>query len=234
MKAIIGGTGLDELYRECEPVEITTEYGKVKLFERNNLVFLPRHGFKHSIPPHLINYRANVAALKQLGVDEAVGIYSVGAITRRIAPGEVTLISDFIDFTGGNRAGTFQDSEGAAVAHVSMEQPFSHALQEKLLSVARKLKFPLSEGGIYVCTNGPRLESRAEIRMFSHLGGDFVGMTGCPEIFLMAEAGIAFAGIAYCINWASGIAASGIMFLDDLTIAEISKALIALCKAALA
>lgn len=237
--AIIGGTGVDTSF----PIEMSqrivqTQYGEVELFEgvgeNSDLIFLPRHSVGHSVPPHLINYRANIAALKRLGVEQAIGMYAVGSITGNLPPGSWGLVDQFIDMTGGAREHTFFTGGESGVKHVPMVQPYSLALRKSIAGAAiGQGKRDIMLKGTYVCTNGPRLETPAEIRMFRILGGDYVGMTAATETVLAAEAGLPFAAVAFSINWAAGLDEEGVSFLEDETIERITKEIVGVCVAAL-
>lgn len=224
MRAIIGGTGIDELFPKSQVYEIETKYGIANYIKENDTIIILRHGRDHAIPPHLINYKANIEALRLLNVDHCIGIYSVGSITNKLLPGAVTIIDDFIDFTGGKRDSTFSTLQN--VFHIEMTDPFDLDLKVKIKKEASICNFPLSDGGVYICTNGPRLETPAEIRMFDHFGADFVGMTGCPEITLINEANIKFVALAYSINWASGVNHNKVSFLDNQARERIAQAII--------
>jgi purine nucleoside phosphorylase len=224
MRAIIGGTGIDELFPNSKVYEIDTQYGKAHYIKEHNTIIILRHGVNHSIPPHLINYLANIDALRLLDVDKCIGIYTVGSISNKLPPGSVTVIDDFIDFTGGKRKSTFSTSDN--VFHLEMTDLFDLDLKVKLRKEASLCTFPLGDGGVYICTNGPRLESPAEIRMFDHFGADFVGMTGCPEFELLNEAKIKFVALAYSINWASGVNHDKVTFLHHQSRAKIAQAII--------
>lgn len=226
MKAIIGGTGVDTLEGiDLERRMIATPYGDVELFTSDRLVFLPRHGSGHSVPPHLINYRANVAALATLGVDEAIGIYAVGSVSDYLKPGEIGIVDDFVDFTGGGRQHTFFTGGDQGVRHCAMDAPFDQDLKERLLFLDPTLK----DAGTYVCTNGPRLETKAEIRLFGQLGSDIVGMTLATEVGLLREKGIRTLALAYSINWAAGIEGANVCFISDERIAELRQHMTELC-----
>ena len=237
--AIIGGTGIDSSF----PIDmmqrvVQTPYGAVELFEgsgeNSDLVFLPRHSVGHSLPPHLINYRANISALKQLGVGQTIGMYAVGSITGLLSPGSWGLVDQFIDMTGGGREHTFFTGGDAGVKHVAMVQPYSLPLRKAIArSALEHGNRDIVVKGTYVCTNGPRLETPAEIRMFRILGGDYVGMTAATETILAAEAGIPFAAIAFSINWAAGLDEEGVSFLEDETIERITRDIVAVCVPAL-
>jgi purine nucleoside phosphorylase len=230
MKAIIGGTGVDSLPGLiAEKTLVQTKYGEVELFvgkgKDASLIFLPRHGSGHSVPPHLINYRANIQALVSLGVDEAIGIYAVGSITEVLKPEQIGTVSDFIDVTGGGRQHTFFTGGSEQVKHVSMDSVFNLELTNALHSEDPTLV----QGGIYCCTNGPRLETPAEIRSYRILGADYVGMTCATEASLCVEANLRFAALAYSINWAAGVEGSEVSFIGDDTIATLRLKMTELC-----
>ncbi len=227
MDAIIGGTGIDEIFPDSKINEIETKYGRVEYIKDDDLIVLLRHGVEHSLPPHLINYKANIEALRLLKVDRCIGVYSVGSITNKLLPGGVTIISDFIDFTGGKRDSTFACENN--VFHNEMNNPFNLELKVKIKKEASLCNFPIEDGGVYVCTNGPRLETPAEIRMFEHFGADFVGMTGCPEFSLLNEINMDFVSLAYSINWASGVNQDTITFLDTQSRKKMAQAIISFC-----
>lgn len=206
---IIAGTAIYELPSiDLEERIIATRYGEALILQGtgqdSDLVFLPRHGPKHTIPPHKVNYRANIEALNVLGVRQVLAAYAVGSIHQNIPPLSLVLIDDFIDFTSGRQA-TFFDGDDQRVVHVDVSQPFCQELRAKLLDLASDFELTLIPSGTYVATNGPRLESPAEIRMFEKLGGDVVGMTACPECILAKEAEICLAALAISVNWAAGI-----------------------------
>jgi len=232
MKAIIVGTGVDAVLHDFEKKIVETVYGDVEVFVHEELVILPRHKSGHAVPPHKINYRANIQALKDLGVDEAIGTYAVGSISTKLKPGEVGFVSDFLDFTQG-RESTFFNGENNRVKHTPMDTPFSLALQNTILSYAPSMGVAVKDGGVYVCTNGPRFETKAEIRMYALLGGDIVGMTGCPEIALLKEMNINYAALAFSINWGCGIEQNNLDFLSDQKIAQVSTSIMALAMKSL-
>lgn len=230
MKAIIGGTGIDQISGfPSERRQIKTPYGLVEVFigtgAHASLAFLPRHGSDHSVPPHLINYRANITALKQLGVDELISIYAVGSITDALKPGEIGTLSDFVDLSGGGREHTFFTGGTQGLEHVGMDRVFDPGLSEALHACDASLK----HAGVYVCTNGPRLETPSEIRMFKTLGFDVVGMTAATEVALAREAGIKVASLAYSINWAAGVGSDKVAFIGDETIAMLKERMVSLC-----
>ncbi|MCI2128679.1 MAG: MTAP family purine nucleoside phosphorylase [Sphaerochaeta sp.] len=227
MKAIIGGTGLDHPNGiQVTERRISTLFGVVPVSigegKDTSLVFLARHGSLHDTPPHLVNYRANIAALKKLGVDALVGVYAVGSITRFLLPGQCAVVADFLDFASASRQGTFFTGGEAGVRHVAMDQPFDQNLRSTLLAGNPTWK----DGGVYVTTPGPRLETKAEIRAYRALGADYVGMTLGTEATLAKEAGIAMAAVAYSVNWAAGVAEEGMAFLSDADAGSLASSLL--------
>ncbi len=207
--AIIGGTGAFKQFNAREKVSVDTKYGKVNLdvvdLEGTSIALLKRHGSNHSIPPHKINYRANIMALKMLGVKRIFATAAVGSLHMDFEPGNLLLITDFIDFTWG-RDVTFFDEPGEQVIHVDMTTPYCPKLRENLHHAACLMEIPLRTGkSTYVCTQGPRFETASEISMYGQLGADVVGMTSVPEVILAREAEICYATIAIVTNYATGI-----------------------------
>ena len=230
MKAIIGGTGVDTLEGiDSQRKVVNTPYGDVELFvgkgKDASLVFLPRHGSDHSNPPHLINYRANIKALEMLGVTHAICMYEVGSITQKLPPGKVGFVSDFIDLSSG-RDHTFFTGGEHGVVHTSMDEVFDSSLRSRIL----KEDESLLDAGVYICTNGPRLETPAEIRCLRHIGGDTVGMTLATEVSLLREANISTLALAYSINWAAGIEHGLVTFITDKQIASLKGRMTELCR----
>lgn len=203
MRAIIGGTGTAGLYKDSEKRMVITGFGEIEVFLLGDTVFIPRHRAGHSLPPHKINYKGEFAALVELGISSAVGIYAVGSITEKIPPGKWGLLGQFADLSG--RSVTMFDSKPV---HTDMTRPFSGDLNRRIASQAALLgarRGPVADDAVYVQTNGPRLETAAEIRMFGLLGFDVVGMTCASEATLAREMGIEFAAAAYSINWGAGL-----------------------------
>jgi 5'-methylthioadenosine phosphorylase len=206
--AIIGGSGFYSV-PGCTLVEkrpVSTKYGDVTLFIYRNkdgleFVFLPRHGEGHTCPPHMINYRASVMALKQAGVESIIAVASVGSLRAHLRPGDFVLLDQFIDFTK-SRPSTFFDQDEAV--HIDMTEPFCESLRRCVLA-AKPAGVKVHEKGTYVCAEGPRFETAAEIRAYSAMGGDVVGMTMVPEVVLARELGMCYAGIAVITNYAAGI-----------------------------
>ncbi|NYT00814.1 MAG: S-methyl-5'-thioinosine phosphorylase [Methanocellales archaeon] len=203
--AIIGGSGVyDIALLESREEIIQTEYGAAKIllgqYGGKEIFFLERHGKGHKIPPHKINHRANISALKSMGVERIIGTTAVGSINSDIKTGDFILLDQFLDFTKQNL--TFYE-EG--VAHIDMTNPYCQELRNSLLKASKELKISLHQKGNYICVEGPRFETSAEIKMFALLGGDVVGMTVAKECILAREAGICYAAIALAANPAAGI-----------------------------
>ncbi len=211
MLAIIGGSGLTRLstlagaHREV----VRTPYGEPSsalIFGQlagQNVVFLARHGHGHTIPPHRVNYRANLWALKHRDVDAILAVASVGAITGTCAPGDLVLPHQLIDYTGG-REQTFFDGSDREVVHVDFTQPYESGLRARCLAAAHAAHIVIHDGGVYGAVSGPRLETAAEIDRMDRDGATIVGMTGMPETALARELGIPYAAIAVVVNHAAG------------------------------
>jgi 5'-methylthioadenosine phosphorylase len=207
--AIIGGTGVYQLPDlKGKDVDVETPYGGVNTIIVDAspfpVVFLNRHGPNRLNPPHSINYRGNIHALHKLGVRKILAINAVGSINRKLPPLSIVMVDDFLDFTSG-RVHTFFDGGPSGHAYTEMNSPYCPGLRRQMLDLAPQFNLRIHPGGVYVCTNGPRFETPAEIRMFEKLGGDVVGMTSVPEVNLARELGMHYASAAYSINWAAGI-----------------------------
>ncbi|MCP5306485.1 MAG: S-methyl-5'-thioinosine phosphorylase [Chromatiaceae bacterium] len=208
---IIGGSGLTRLKAlEIERQEIvTTPYGDPSApltfghFDGSPVVFLPRHGASHGIPPHRVNYRANLWALREAGVRHVVGMAAVGGITAPLGPGMLAVPDQVIDYTWG-REHTLFEGDGSGVTHVDFTNPYCAELRDALLQAARSVDIEVYDGGTYGATQGPRLESKAEIVRLERDGCDMVGMTGMPETALARELGLCYACFALSVNWAAG------------------------------
>ena len=207
---IIGGTGLYTLAQSDGPGfrEFThnTTYGAAQLFELQlhgrTVYFLPRHGSPHRIPPHRINYRANIAALHELGCDHIIASNAVGSLRLNMAPGEFVLPDGYIDATR-QRPTTFFDGGDEGVVHIDQTTPYCPKLRDAILQAGEGLS--IHPHGVYICTEGPRFETPAEIGMYALWGADVVGMTGVPEVVLACELGISYATICVVTNYAAGI-----------------------------
>ncbi|EAX46562.1 methylthioadenosine phosphorylase [Thermosinus carboxydivorans Nor1] len=210
--AIIGGTGVYDprILENVREEEILTPYGAVRYkvgeYAGRAIAFIPRHGSKHSIPPHLINYRANIWAMKKIGVQAILATTAVGSLNTDMKPGDFVLINQFLDFTK-NRVHTFYEGGERGVVHVDVTEPYCPALRQKLEKAAKKIGIAIHTKGTYVCTEGPRFETPAEIAMFAKLGGDVVGMTNVPEVVLAREAEMCYATVSMVTNYAAGISA---------------------------
>ena len=172
-------------------------------FDGCPVVFLPRHGPSHTIPPHRVNYRANLWAVKSAGVDRIVGMAAVGGITARMQPGQLAVPDQVIDYTWG-REHTLFEVDLTTVTHVDFTEPYCQALRRDLLAAAERAGVNVLDGGTYAATQGPRLESAAEIARLERDGCDVVGMTGMPEASLARELGLCYASLALSVNWAAG------------------------------
>jgi 5'-methylthioinosine phosphorylase len=209
--AIIGGTGLTTL----EGLEIVrrevvhTPYGEPSgplthgVLNGKQVVFLARHGYGHTIPPHRINYRANVWALREVGVARVIAVAAVGGITPDMGPGMLAVPDQIIDYTWG-RASTFFDKDLSHVTHVDFTYPYDQTLRELLLRAGAKAGVQIADGGVYGVTQGPRLETAAEINRMERDGCTIVGMTAMPEAVLAREMDLAYASCAVVANWAAG------------------------------
>lgn len=221
MLAIIGGSGLTTLsnldvsHREV----VRTPYGEASgalVFGEicgQPAVFLARHGYGHTIPPHMVNYRANLWALHHHKVSGVISVASVGSIRADLNPGDIVLPDQIIDYTWGRKS-TFFDGMGSAVTHVDFTEPYDAALSRRIAVAAEELGLAIAVGGVYAATQGPRLESAAEINRFERDGADLVGMTGMPEAVLARELGLPYAAINVVANHAAGRGSSsnGIRF----------------------
>ena len=211
MLAVIGGSGLSQLAN----LEVThrrvvrTPYGEPSgpltygAIQGREVVFLARHGHGHRVPPHQVNYRANVWALKEAGADAVVSIASVGGIRADLGPGALLVPHQIIDCTWGRRS-TFFEGDDAPVTHVDFTEPYSAPLRERILRAARECGESIHDGGVYATTQGPRLETAAEINRLERDGADVVGMTGMPEAALARELELDYAAIAVVANFAAG------------------------------
>ncbi len=209
--AVIGGSGLSGL----ASLEVTrrkmvrTPYGEPSgpltfgAIRGQGMVFLARHGYGHTIAPHEVNYRANLWALKEENVSGVVSVASVGGIRRDLAPGTLLVPDQIIDYTWGRRA-TFFEGAGAPVTHIDFTEPYTQSLRGRILAAARACGERVLDGGTYAATQGPRLESAAEINRLERDGADIVGMTGMPEAALARELGLEYAAIAVSANYAAG------------------------------
>jgi len=208
---ILGGSGLSRLANlEVSARKVArTPYGEpsgpltVGSLRGREVVFLARHGYGHTFAPHEVNYRANLWALKDHGVREVVSIASVGGIRADLAPGTLVLPDQIIDYTWG-RGATYFEGADAPVTHIDFTEPYTAATRARIRRAAQACSEPIVEGGVYGATQGPRLETAAEINRMERDGADMVGMTGMPEAVLARELGLAYAAIAVVANYAAG------------------------------
>lgn len=221
---IIGGTGVYDpnILPGIAEEEVKTDFGVVSVttgeYRGVQVVFLARHGKDHGVPPHKVNYRANIMAMKKLGVDRIIATGAVGSLNLEMRPGEFVLVDQFIDFTR-NRIQTFYEDSDKGVVHIDMTTPYCLELRKIITNAATALGLPVKTKGTYVCTEGPRFETPAEVKMYSFLGGDLVGMTSVPEVILAREAEICYATVAMVTNFAAGISPA------PLTHAEVLEAI---------
>ena len=230
--AVIGGTGVYALAElaDVETIARDTAYGapsgpvRVGTLAGRRVAFLARHGEGHGVPPHRINYRANLAALQQAGARRVLALNTVGGITAAYPPGALGCPDQLIDYTWG-RVSTICDEPGAEVLHVDFGDPYTEALRRELLHAARRAGVALADGGCYGATQGPRLETKAEIARMRRDGCDLVGMTGMPEAGLARELGLDYACLAIVANWAAGAGPDPdeVITLDDV-LANVSAA----------
>lgn len=209
--AIIGGTGLVQI-QDLEKIKrqsVQTPYGDPssefiigKLYN-TKVVFLARHGNPHTIAPHKINYRANIHALKDLGVKQIIAVAAVGGITEEMAPGKIIFPDQIIDYSYG-REHTFFSENSGMVTHIDFTNPYSKVFRDQLIHAATQSVPDFTSYGVYACTQGPRLETAAEIQRLEKDGCDLVGMTGMPEAALARELEIDYAACAVVANWAAG------------------------------
>ncbi|MGJ8670044.1 MAG: S-methyl-5'-thioinosine phosphorylase [Oceanococcus sp.] len=217
MLGLIGGTGLNRLHGLDigERRSVATRYGapsaaiQMGTLNGQEVAFLPRHGTNHRIPPHAINYRANLFALKLVGVSHVVGVAAVGGISDNLAPAQIALPDDVIDYTWG-RQHSYSMSAADELQHIEFAAPYSEALRLALIRSAQQQSVDIQAGGVHAVTQGPRLESAAEIRRLKRDGADMVGMTGMPEAALAMELNLPYACLAVVVNWAAGLGTGAI------------------------
>ena len=208
--ALIGGTGLTELQESAEYLDIGTPYGppsapiRVVASEPLRLLFLPRHGNPHRFPPHCVNYRANMWALREAGADHVLAVYAVGGLHEPFAPATLAAPDQLIDYSWG-RQHTYSDSPDVPLVHVDFTLPFAGPLRRALVAAGQRSGVRLLDGGCLGVFQGPRLESAAEIRRALRDGCDMAGMTALPEAGLARELGLDYAGLAVVSNWGAGV-----------------------------
>lgn len=209
--AVIGGSGFATMrgLKILDHQQPDTPYGPPSalitrgLLGGAELLFLPRHGAGHDIPPHRVNYRANIWALKACGAERVIGLGTVGGISDTFGPRVLAVPDQIIDYTYG-RAHSFHDGDQGNILHIDFTQPYCEELRQALLRATGGCNPDLEDGGTYGATQGPRLETSAEIRRMERDGCDLVGMTGMPEAALAREIGLCYACLAFVVNWAAG------------------------------
>jgi 5'-methylthioinosine phosphorylase len=221
--AVIGGTGLYSLaaLEDAKAMTAATPYGmpsgplRVGHVGAHRVAFLARHGEQHALPPHRVNYRANLWLLKEIGATRVLAVNAVGGITERYAPRAIGVPDQIIDYTWG-RISTFCEEHGTDVLHVDMTEPYTPSLRAALLAAASAAGIAVVDGGCYGATQGPRLETRAEIVRLRRDGCDLVGMTGMPEAGLARELGLGYASLALVANWAAGCGDAAEITMDEI------------------
>ncbi len=222
--AIIGGSGFYDLSENLVEVKIDTPFGppsdKIAIgsVSGKKVAFLPRHNKSHNIPPHLINYRANIWALKSLGVKEIIATTACGSLQKRIKRGDFVIIDQFIDRTSGRADSYYQ---GPLVTHISAAYPYCPRLSKFVYKIAKKMNFPIHKKGTSVVINGPRFSSCAESKWFSKMGWDIVNMTQYPEVILARELEICYCAIALVTDYDAGVA--GGTKIKPVTVEEVVK-----------
>ncbi len=223
--AVIGGTGVynPELLNDVKEIVEMTPYGEVKAilgkYNQEEVVFIPRHGANHSVPPHLINYRANIMALNQMGVKTIIATAAVGSLHFDRKPGQYVLADQFLDFTK-MRQNSFYEGGSQGVIHCDMTVPYCPEVRAAIKKAGDEKGLKIFNEGTYVCTEGPRFETAAEIEMFKRLGGHVIGMTSVPEVCLARELGICYANISIVTNHAAGISPH---ILNHAEVVEVMK-----------
>lgn len=238
MIAVIGGSGLDsfpgaQIHRRHN---FTSKYGPasdaILEVEVDDLefLFLPRHGKDHRIAPHLINYRANIWALHKLGVSEIISVNAAGGIHSEFQTGHLVVPEQIVDYTYGREA-TFFDGVAEPLRHVDFTEPFSKMLRNRLFQASESSDRKLHSFGVYACTQGPRLETAAEVKKISNDGADLVGMTAMPEAVLARELGMDYASLCMIVNPAAGLS-EALLSMEEIeaecrsTVVELRKVLL--------
>lgn len=220
---IIGGSGLDSIENlvVSHQDNVSTRYGAASAaisfgkIAGGEVLFLPRHGSAHSIPPHNINYRANIAALHELDVSHIISIAAVGGITSAMSPVKLVFPNQIIDYTH-SREHTFFDGADGTVEHIDFSYPYDESLHASLAAAATALALAHEATATYGATQGPRLETAAEIARMEKDGCDIVGMTGMPEAVLARELGMAYAHCAFVVNWAAGKGDGSVVSMEEI------------------
>ncbi|MCE5199180.1 MAG: S-methyl-5'-thioinosine phosphorylase [Armatimonadota bacterium] len=207
---LIGGTGVDEMegFVSGQRETVYTRFGDAEVIigeiDQSRVVFVPRHGFSHSVPPSKINYRAQIAALKKIGIEQVIGVCAVGSLRKDLLPGTLAILGDFIDLTKG-RIDTFFDAPEGPVVHTDFTYPYCPTVSDALYKACRDEGINVFQNTVYIGVEGPRYESPAEIRLYASWGGDVIGMTNLPEAVLAREAGLCYGALGVVTNLACGI-----------------------------
>jgi 5'-methylthioadenosine phosphorylase len=218
---VLGGSGLTHLLADAEEIEVGSAWGEpsgpvtIGAVDGRRVAFLARHGPGHRVPPHRVNYRANVDVMRQLGVRALFGPFAAGSLRPDLTPGTLVVVDQFVDRTSG-RAETFHDTFDEGPRHLTLADPYDDALRQRLLVAAERTGTTVVDGGTVVVVNGPRFSTRAESRWFRAQGWDLVNMTQHPEAVLAAEAGISYAGLAIVTDHDAGVE-------DDPRIAPVTQ-----------
>lgn len=238
--AVIGGTGMNAWpgleVREARRVE--TPYGDASgplcfgRWEEMDVLFFARHGEGHRVPPHAINYRANLWALHAVGVRQIVAVSAVGGIHPALGPARLAIPDDLIDYSWG-REHSYSDGPNVPLQHVEFTEPYAQNVRRVLLEAAREAGVDVMDGGVMAVTQGPRLETAAEVRRLHRDGCDMIGMTNMPEAALAAELGIEYASLALSVNWAAGFGSGSIHGEIEQSVAEGMARVRAILKSAL-
>jgi 5'-methylthioadenosine phosphorylase len=227
--AVIGGSGLESLLQGAKQIRVGTRHGpapaiSVGTIGKEEVAFLPRHGPKHDLPPHKVNYRANLSALKRLGVERIIATNAVGCINPEYNAGDLSIPADIIDMTK-SRVSTFFD--GSPVTHIDVSEPYCPEMRKAMINSSRGGTVKVWDNSVLVATEGPRYETPAEIRMLERLGGDLVGMTSAPETFLARELEICYCAVCFISNRAAGkqakLSAVEVMEIGKKTMPEIAS-----------
>lgn len=225
--AIIGGTGVYSLGGNIREVNVKTPYGEIEFnvmeVSGKEIVFLPRHGKNHDRPPHLVNYLGNMWALKDFGVEFIFSTVAVGSTRSDILPGDLVLLRDFLDFTKSRNMTYYDGSSG--VVHVSMQEPYCGMLCDKILKShdLGKTAGKIRDNIVYVCTEGPRFETAAEIKFYSQIGGDVVGMTNVPEVVLAKELAMCYCAVGVVTNMCTGLVQKEATGTEIISIVKANK-----------
>ncbi|MGI6307795.1 MAG: S-methyl-5'-thioadenosine phosphorylase [Dethiobacteria bacterium] len=209
--AIIGGTGFYHpgILKDSKEITINTAFGETQLiagtYKGVAMAFLARHGREHAVPPHRINYRANIAALKEIGAQRVLSATAVGSLKEQLPPGVLVITDQFIDFTKNRKLTFYEGEEENGVVHTDFTTPYCPQIREHLKTKLNNKGIFFAERGTYICTEGPRYETPAEIQAFALWGADIVGMTNVPEVTLAREAGLCYANLSLVTNFAAGI-----------------------------